>query len=84
MTETIAAILDPAGKLTVVGILALDLVVLAVGLQRQWYVPGWLYRKEVEDKIAWRDIVRRNAGVADRSLDVAATIVPAVVGREGV
>jgi hypothetical protein len=35
MTETIAAILDLAGKLTVVGILALDLVVLAVGLQRQ-------------------------------------------------
>jgi len=75
-------ILDFANKLTIVGLLTLDLVAVVVGLQRRWWVPGWMYQEKVSGEQAWRDVALRNAGVAARTTAVAETVVPVALGRD--
>lgn len=43
------------------GIIVLIVVVAAVGLARQWWVPGWMYRQEREARITAETQAVRNS-----------------------
>ena len=58
-----------AAQLADLGGFALFLLVLsiaAVGLWRQWWVPGWLYRQEVESRKTAETQALRNAEALEK------------------
>lgn len=43
------------------GIIVLMVVVAAVGLARQWWAPGWIYKRELDGRITAEIQAARNA-----------------------
>lgn len=48
-------------------------VLVLVGAVREWWVWGSVFKREREEKIYWRDKALDALGLAEQSLDVAAT-----------
>ena len=62
-------VLDFANKLTVGALL----LIAVVGVQRKWWVPGWLYRDVVRDRDEWKVIAMRSAHLAERAIEAPAS-----------
>lgn len=65
---------DLAAQLSDLGGFALFLlvvVVAAVGLYKQWWVPGWIYRQERESRLKAETQATRNAEALEKLARVA-------------
>lgn len=69
MTEIIERFID-AGPIT--GVLS---IVILIGAVREWWVWGFIFRREVKEKEYWREKALTNLGLAEESLDMAADSV---------
>lgn len=68
LVRDLAAFFDRAGA---VGILALDLVVLAVGAHRGWWAPGSSFRKLEKSEARWRRLALELLNTADKTAGLA-------------
>lgn len=60
------------------GIIVLLVVVAAVGLARQWWVPGWIYRQERDARIVSDTQAVRNAESLAKSAEAYAELSTAL------
>jgi hypothetical protein len=44
-------------NVSVPGVLLINLIVLALGLHRQWFVPGWVHRDALKDLSEAREAI---------------------------
>jgi hypothetical protein len=51
------------------GLLAVSIIIL-YGLAKQWWVPGWLFRRECAEKDEWKAIALEGTSLGKRSLSV--------------
>ena len=48
------------------------MLIALIGGMRRWYVWGWIYKDEVEEKLFWRGLALRSMGQTDKAIDLAA------------
>lgn len=79
MTIDFNAVLDFAGRLTVVGLLTVSIVVIVVGLMRRWWIPYFLHAEIVadlrgqlvamtNDRDQWREIGLRQMALTEAAV----------------
>lgn len=51
------------------------LVIILYGAIREWWVWGYVYRKEVKEKEYWREKALHALGLAERSVETAAEVI---------
>lgn len=70
-TDPSLSIVDYISKIGVVALLAL----IIYGGVKQWWVFGWLYKQERQEKQEWKDIALRSQKVADHSTTITEKLV---------
>lgn len=58
------------------------LLVIVIGAVREWWVPGWVYRKSVQDADEYKAYVLQLLPMAKQATQVASSVVEALKAKD--
>lgn len=78
-SEIAKLLTQSADRISVVALL----ILIVVGSLREWWVPGWVYRKAVKDADEYKSLLWQSLPVAREATRVAENVVSVLKSKDG-